>query len=382
MSIAIYGGSFNPPHIGHRHVAEAVKKHLRPGRFFIIPAGEAPHKTMAEGSPDSCERMEMCRRCFGDLGAEISDMEIEREGKSYTVYTVRALKETYPGEEIILTMGTDMFLSLDTWREAEYLLQNVHICVVRRDEEKEAIRAKALEYAKTHHTRTTIIALRPVEASSSEIREKLPQREGAELLCDKVYEYIISRRLYKARPNFEWLRCKAYSMLKPKRIPHVRGCEEEAVKLAQHWGEDTEEAAEAAILHDITKRLNLREQLLLCEKYGIIPDALEGASEKLLHAKTGAAISKECFGVSDKVYESIKWHTTGKADMSLLDKIIYMADYIEPTRDFEGVEALRSLAYSDLDKAMVLGFNMSLEDLARYGVSPHPNTLEALASLA
>ena len=175
----------------------------------MIPAGEAPHKTMAEGSPSSAERMEMCRRCFGDLGAEISDMEIEREGKSYTVYTVRAIKEAYPGEEIILTMGTDMFLSLDTWHEAEYLLQNVHICVVRRDEEKDAIRAKALEYAKTHRTRTTIIALRPVEASSSEIREKLPQRKGAELLCDKVYEYIISRRLYKARPNFEWLRCKA-----------------------------------------------------------------------------------------------------------------------------------------------------------------------------
>ncbi len=381
MSIAVYGGSFNPPHIGHRHVAEAVLKHLRPDRFLIIPAGEPPHKAMAPGSPSDAERMEMCALAFGDLGAEISDMEIRREGKSYTVLTVRALMEENPGEEIILVTGTDMFLSLDTWREAEFLLKNVHVCVVRRDEERDAIRQKALSYAKKYHTRTTIIALRPVEAASSTIRERLPLREGQEELPEKVYEYIISRRLYDARPNWEWLRRSAYSMLKPKRIPHVKGCEEEAVRLARLWGEDPEEAAEAAILHDITKRLNLREQLILCEKYGIIPDALEQSSEKLLHAKTGAAIARQRFGVSEKVYESIKWHTTGKADMSPLEKIIYMADYIEPTRDFEGLEELRELAYKDLDAAMVLGFEMSLDDLARYGVPPHSNTLEALRSL-
>ena len=198
------------------------------------------------------------------------------------------------------------------------------------------------------------------------------------MLPGTVYEHIISRRLYGAKPGWNWLREKAYSMLKTKRIPHVKGCEEEAVRLALHWGADPEQAAEAAILHDITKKLNLREQLILCEKYGIIPDALEAASEKLLHAKTGAAIAKESFGVSENVYDAIKWHTTGRADMSLLEKIIYMADYIEPTRDFEGVEKLRQLAYTDLDAAMKLGYEMSLGDLARYGVSPHPNTIEAL----
>jgi len=381
MSIAVYGGSFNPPHIGHRHVAKAVLKHLRPRRFLIIPAGEAPHKIMAPGSPSAAERMEMCALCFGDLGVEISDMEIKREGKSYTVLTVRELMEKNPGEEIILVTGTDMFLSLETWCEAEFLLRNVHFCVVRRDAEKEAIRKAALQYAKKYQTRTTIIALKPVEAASSHIRGSLPLREGQDLLPEKVYEYIISRRLYGSRPNWEWLRQQAYSMLKPKRIPHVKGCEEEAVRLAKRWGEDMEDAAEAAILHDITKRLNLREQLILCEKYGIIPDALEKQSEKLLHAKTGAEIARERYGVSKKVYESIRWHTTGKADMSLLDKIIYMADYIEPTRDFEGLAQLRELAYTDLDSAMIMGFKMSLEDLARYGVPPHPHTLEALSSL-
>lgn len=380
MSIAVYGGSFNPPHIGHVHVADAVWANFDPRRFLIIPAGIPPHKELAENSATNAERMEMCRLAFGeDDGLIVSDMEMKREGKSFTSDTIREVQKLYPHEkEILLAMGTDMFMSLDTWHEAEFILKTVHVVVVVRDEERELLRKKALEYAKTYRTRTTIVALKPVPAASSDIRDELSKRKGREALPEKVYEYIISRRLYGAKPDWEWLRREAYAMLKPKRIAHVKGCEEEAVRLAKRWGADTEEAAEAAILHDITKRLNLREQLILCDKYDIIPDALEAVSEKLLHAKTGAAIARERFGVSDTVYESIKWHTTGKADMSLLDKIIYMADYIEPNRDFEGVDTLRELAYSDLDAAMVLGFEMSLEDLKRYGVLPHPNTLEAL----
>ena len=381
MAVAIYGGSFNPPHLGHVHAAKAVMKHLRPEKLIIIPAGIPPHKEMAEQSADNAQRMEMCRLAFGDVsGVTVSDMEMCREGKSYTSDTIRQVQEKYPGEKLILVMGTDMFLTLDTWHEAEFILKNVHVAVVRRDEDKLAIRKKALEYAEKFRTPTAIIALEPVVTSSSALREALPNRRGREMLSEKVYGYIVGERLYGVRPDWEWLRREAYAMLKPKRVAHVRGCEEEAVRLARRWGADEEKAAEAAILHDITKRLNLREQLILCEKYGIIPDALEAQSEKLLHAKTGAAIAGERFGVCDEVYEAIKWHTTGKAGMSLMDKIIYMADYIEPNRDFEGLEELRALAYEDLDAAMVLGFKMSLEDLARYNVPPHPNTMEALES--
>jgi len=381
MAVAIYGGSFNPPHMGHVHVAAAVRKYFSPQHFLIIPAGTPPHKVMAESNATDADRMEMCRLAFADVkGSCVSDMEMLREGKSFTSDTVKAVKELYPKEkDILLVMGTDMFLTLDTWHEAEYILRSVHVIVVRRDEDKLVLRKKALEYADKYRTRTTIVALPPVPASSSDVRALLPERGGREALPERVYEYIISRRLYGAKPNWEWLRQKAYDMLKPRRIPHVKGCEEEAVRLAKRWGANTEEAAEAAILHDITKKLSLREQLILCEKYGIIPDTLEANSEKLLHAKTGAAIAGERFGSDAEVVEAIKWHTTGKADMTLLEKIIYMADYIEPTRDFEGLNILRELAYSDLDKAMVLGFEMSLEDLARYGVPPHPNTTDALA---
>lgn len=116
----------------------------------------------------------------------------------------------------------------------------------------------------------------------------------------------------------------------------------------------------------------------LCEKYGIITDNDEKANYKLLHAKTGAACARERFGVGDEVYNAIWWHTTGHPDMTLLEKILYLADYIEPTRDFPGVDTLRKLAYEDLDAAIIKGLEMSLDDISQNGGKPHENTSSAL----
>ena len=110
---------------------------------------------------------------------------------------------------------------------------------------------------------------------------------------------------------------------------------------------------------------NWKPQLELCRKYGVELDSLEQKAVKLLHSKTGACIAKYVFGEPEEVYQAIFWHTTGKADMSLLDKILYMADYIEPNRDFEGVERLRKLAYTDLDQAMLLGVESTSRKCSR-----------------
>ena len=118
--------------------------------------------------------------------------------------------------------------------------------------------------------------------------------------------------------------------------------------------------------------------MLLSEKYGIINDTVETANTKLLHAKTGAAVARDRFGVPPEIENAIRWHTTGKPDMTTLEKVLYMADYIEPARDFDGVDELRRLAYIDLDAAMVLGLQMSLEDLRAGGITPHENTVQAL----
>lgn len=379
MKIVIFGGSFNPPHLGHVEVVESLSEKLEPDLIYVIPANVPPHKSMAEGSPDAQERFILSQLAFSHMDkVKVLDIELKREGKSYTADTLAQIRELHPEDEIYLAMGTDMLLSFESWYRYTFILENAHLAVLTRnlDEEPE-IRSAADKLKNEYGAHIVCVDHEPKPMSSTDIRELLHRRMGANLLPEAVYERIIKNRDYGARAELYWLREKAYAMLKPKRVAHVAGCETEAVKLAQKWGEDPENSAEAGILHDITKKLVLSDQLILCEKYGIINDKAEIENVKLLHAKTGAALARDLFGISDEVYEAIRWHTTGKPDMNLLEKIIYMADYIEPNRDFPGVEELRELAYKDLDKAMELGLEMSLEDIRSYGTEPYKATADA-----
>lgn len=380
MRILIYGGSFNPPHLGHVSALRSAMAQLKPDRALVIPTAEAPHKALADGSPDAQARLELARAAFSEVdGAEVSDMEIARGGKSYTSLTLEELHREFPGAELVLLVGTDMFETLEQWHDHRGIMRMAALApAVRRNGEREAVMAAAARYAAEYGAKTVPVDHEPIDVSSTQLRALLPERRGREYLPDSVYSLIIRRRLYSARPDLDWLREQSEPYLAEKRIPHVRGCAQEARRLAQRWGEDPSLAEEAGILHDITKKLLLDEQLLLCEKYGIINDNVEAASTKLLHAKTGAALSEDLFGVSGKAYDGIRWHTTGKANMTLFEKVIYLADYIEPTRSFDGVDRLRRLAYQDIDEAMILGLGMSLEELKQYGAHPHKNTVEAL----
>ena len=381
MKIAIYGGSFNPPHLGHSEAARTVASELAPDRFLIVPASVSPHKDLADGSPTAQQRLELCRLAFSDIpGAEISELELRREGKSYSYDTVRLLREENPDAQLYLVIGTDMFQTFEKWYQFHYLLENCTLAVLARGEDDgPELRGMAEHLRAAYGAQVTVLPHEPIEISSEMIRERLEARGGEDYLSDAVYSEIIRNRYYDAKPSLPWLREKLLDHLDEHRVAHVAGCESEAVRLAMHWGEDPELAAEAGILHDITKSLPFERQLQLCEKYGIINDNSELDNPKLLHAKTGAAMARELFGVSDTVYEAIRWHTTGKPDMSLFEKILYLADYIEPTRDFDGIDALRELAFTDLDGAMVLGLGMTIDEIRRSGREPYIDTLEAYA---
>ncbi len=379
MKIAIYGGSFNPPHLGHIRAAETVARELSPDVFLIIPDNIPPHKEMYAMSPSPEERMELCRLSFGHIpGAVLSDMEITREGKSYTFDTVSAVREKYPDDELFLVMGTDMLLMFEDWYHFRYLLENCTLAVLARaDGDHEEISRHAAYLRSEYGARIEILTHEPFEVSSTDIRERLQRRMGADMIDDKAYSLIIKNCWYGAQPELMWLREQAYSYLKPSRIAHVAGCESEAVLLANLHGEDAEKAATAGILHDVTKKLTADEQLLLCGKYGIINSASELAAPQVIHAKTGARFAAEQFGISEDICDAIRWHTTGKPDMTLLEKIVYLADFVEPTRSFPGVDELRELAYKDVDKAMARALEMSLEFIRSRGGTPIEDTVRA-----
>jgi nicotinate-nucleotide adenylyltransferase len=277
-------------------------------------------------------------------------------------------------------MGTDMFLSFRSCYRYQYLLDNCTLAVLSREAyDNYEIEQYKAELERDHAANVVIIPHQVLPMSSTEIRERLRLGLGSELLCDAVYSRIVKKGHYDASPELSWLREKVMPYLSEHRLAHSAGCESQAVLMAMHWGEDPEKAAIAGILHDITKDMPKDKQLILCEKYGIILDNLEIETPALLHARTGAELAKELFGVSDEIYEAIRWHTTGKPDMSMLEKIIYLADYTEPNRDFQGVDVLRELCFENLDDAMALGLSMSLGEIRARGAVPFGDTLEAHA---
>lgn len=396
MRIGIYGGSFNPPHLGHFVAAVYAAKTLGLEKLFFIPAGIPPHKKLADGSPENAQRLAMVRAMAEATGYECGidasalDIEMTREGKSYTVDTLRALRAQHPDDELWLLMGTDMFLSFQNWYCPGDILAMAGLCAFGRSEtDGEALFAPQRAFLQQRFPGcriTTLVVPGLVDISSTKLREALPYGGYDCYLLPQVYGYILREKLYGT--NFDLtrlsereLRIVAQSFLKAKRIPHVLGTEKTAAALAEKYGADVHKARVAALLHDCTKRLTLDEQLSLAVQYNVALDEVERVTLKLTHAKTGAALARALFGVDDEVYGAILWHTTGRPDMTLLEKILYLADYIEPTRDFPGVDALREAVWRDLDEGLRMGLSMTVDEMNELGAPIHENTLSALRFL-
>lgn len=389
MKIGIYGGTFNPPHLGHFVAAKHAVQVLGLDKLLLIPAAIPPHKALPEGTPSPEHRLAMVKLMADAMAlpdvVEVSDLELKRKGKSFTSDTLMELHRQYPDAELWLLMGTDMFLTLHLWHEPKTILNLAGVCAFGRTEQDgEALFAPQREYlAREFGARVVTITLPGlVEISSTRLRALLAGGSGRDYLIPAVYGYLLRHQLYGTHADLRHLelpelRACSYSMVRQKRVPHIMGVEEEAVRLAQRWGIDPEPARHAAILHDCTKYLELPEQLELCRRYGVELDELEQKMVKLLHSKTGACIAREVFGEPDEVYEAIFWHTTAKENMTTLEKVIYMADYIEPNRNFEGVERLRALCYQDLDKGLLLGVETTIQEMEERRLPIHAKTLLA-----
>ena len=386
--IGIYGGTFNPPHIGHlRGAAQAITA-LSLDKLILIPDRIAPHKQIPSGSPTPEQRLEMLRIAASHYEKmEVSDLELKREGPSYSYITVEQMHELYPDAKLYFLMGTDMFTSFLTWRNPERILSKAALAVMSRGERGEAAAIEAQKRTiEAMGYEAEVIENHVTAISSTQLRRLLAFRCAGEFLPEGVLDYIREHRFYDTRANWknlpmEELEKVVISLLNPNRVNHVLGCRDTAVDLARHWGANEVDAARAGILHDITKAIDGPLQLTLCDAYGKILSDFSRKYPKTLHALTGAMVAQRIFGENEEVVSAIAWHTTGKADMTLLQKIIYVADYMEPNRDFPGVEKLRELAYTDMDAALKLGLEMTLVHLANQGNEVSPESREALAWL-
>jgi len=168
------------------------------------------------------------------------------------------------------------------------------------------------------------------------------------------------------------------NVLNENRYKHTLGVVKVATELADRFGADKEKATIAAYLHDYAKPLNYNEALKIIEKYDIILDEETLENPELLHAPVGMAIAKYELGINDEeILEAIRYHTTGKENMSLLTKIIYLADLIEPSREFDGVEKIRKIAYKDLDLALKISFDNTIIYLIKKNMIIHSDTIKS-----
>ena len=275
--IGIYGGTFNPPHMGHIKAAQYAREQLGLSKLLMIPSCIPPHKELAEGEVCPQQRLEMLGLC-AQPGLEVCDLEISRGGTSYTVDTVLQLRKLYLDAELVLCMGSDMFDIFRQWKDYVTIAQNASLAVFCRGDkgEKEIIDREKDTLQKEGAT-VYVLENPVVNISSTNLRRMLVFRCAEPFLDPKVKAYICENRLYGAADDYrnlpmDKLEQVVVSLLKPNRVKHVLGCRDTAAELARIWGADETDAARAGLLHDITKALDGPLQLTLCSRYGIMLD--------------------------------------------------------------------------------------------------------------
>ena len=179
--------------------------------------------------------------------------------------------------------------------------------------------------------------------------------------------------------NYDEIKAKLKTMLKEKRYIHSLGTMQTSVELAKRYGANQDKAQLAGLLHDCAKNIAYEKAYTMCEEYGIPLDPIMCKSPKLIHQLLGAEVARREFGVEDEeVLQAIRVHTTGAPDMTMLDKIIYLADFTEPNRErLKGMDELRELTHKDLDDAMLFALDISIKIALKKGNLLHPDAVHA-----
>lgn len=375
MKIGIYGGAFNPIHKGHIKLAEEVKAKADLDKIIIMPSGVSPHKS-SNSLIDSSHRLEMCSLAFEGEDYIISDLEIRREGKSYTVDTVTQLKGIYPDDELYLIMGSDMLLSFHRWYRYEDILSSVTIVATTRQGDI-SLRELKKYSREVLGKETLIIDFEPFECSSTKVRDTLLSGgDASDMLPEKVLSYITEKGLYT--DEYTQVRMLLKSRLDDYRYIHSLGVADSARQLARLYGADEEKAYLAGLLHDIAKNMPKDEQLHLIEKGGVTLIDEEKNNPALWHAIAGECYLRCEMGITDpEILGSVRYHTTGKKGMSLMEKIIYIADYISAERNYPDVDVMRDLSINhSLEEAALYSLIYTFNKMTKLQSVIHPDSVE------
>ena len=392
LRIGICGGTFDPFHNGHMALVSAALDSGRIDQLLVIPAGDPPHKQHDPVMP-AVYRYEMTRKSLRDLPCtRVIDLEILKEGRSYTLDTVRMVRaEFQEPTEIYLIYGSDIIYDLERWHEPEALLAEcTMLLAVRGGDNEKRVTELATRLNEKFNAKIELFKAPKIEVSSTDIRERIlmgkswkkyvPGPAAAVISDNNFYRLITS--LEKLNTDERALVGKLERSLWPwmthKRLLHSANVMLYAIHLAELHGLDLYQAAVAGLLHDCAKCLQHDQLMEYAARAG--DDQLMQA--ELVHGPAGAIMAREIFGIDDsEILSAIHFHTTGRAGMNKLEKIIFLADKIELGRTYQDLEPIREAAETNLDRAMLICLTEVESFLRRSSRPSHPYALEAIADI-
>lgn len=367
----VFGGSFDPVHVEHTNILKAAVRELCADKVIVVPTKNPPHKS-ASKTPFS-DRAEMARIAFSKVSANVivDDIENRNDGVNYSSDNLPALEKKYG--KFVYVIGGDSLLALESWHEPEFIVRNFEIAVFDREGYQSA-KDKAAELNEKWNGKIRILEYVGKEVDSHTIRDRLMLKADVSGLDENVGGYIKSRNLYS-----EFFLCvdKAATYLDAKRLVHSKNTALVALSLNRNFCPkiDEDKVLLAGLLHDVGKMYD-KTELPINIKNAIPSDSI---GTPVQHQFVSAEIVKNDFHISDEdVLNAIRFHTTGRENMSQFEKLIYVSDLISYERNFQGVESLRKAVYNDFEKGFITCLTYSRDYVVETGRAVYPLTDKAI----
>ncbi|MBR5938486.1 MAG: nicotinate (nicotinamide) nucleotide adenylyltransferase [Clostridiales bacterium] len=389
MKIGIYGGAFDPFHNGHLSMIRGALASKKVDRVIVIPTGMPPFKP-ARKVTLSPYRYYMVKAALKDEpNCEVSDIEQVFGEPSYTVTTLKNLRKkkvVSEKDELFLMCGSDILFEFESWyKPKEILEQATLLCALRPGIDEGQARNEASHLEEVFDTKVKFFKIEGVEVASSKLRsdgkfDNVPEAvktfiETHGLYCEDSPLVHVSDEMYKTLMKHCFT---LFHEMSGKRLLHSINVCVLATRYAIRFGADPDKCALAALLHDCAKELPEDEQIALSAKiiHGYIP------GKQILHSPAGAVYAKEHYGVEDQeVLDAIQFHTIGREVMTMTDKIVYLADKVEPARHYDDLTEIRRLAETDLDGALIECYCAIRESFGAKGQEIHEDTKKSLKYL-
>lgn len=359
MKIGLFGGTFDPIHNGHIAMAKTAQAALQLDSVWFIPVYTPPHKER-EGLTSGEHRLKMIEHAIAEEPTfSVSKIELLRERTSYTYETIQQLRHQYPEAEFYFLLGADNVAGLGSWKKIDYLVEAVTF----------------VAFARTNHEPTTDYPVTWLEMPLQEVSSTAIRNfQAYAYLHPQVLHYMLKHRLYGLTVIHELV----FHEMTYQRFVHTMGVVETAVSLARHHGLNERQCHVAALLHDYAKAASKAELHEYMQHY--FPE--EPFIAPIAHAYVGSITIQEDLCITDpEVIDAVRYHTTGHPQMGPVAKCVFIADYIEPNRQFPGVETAREIAFTDFDAGLRHALEQTNAYLVEKGKPVHPDSQALLQKL-